>query len=180
MAGIPLIRHHDPAGIFAWRGGQLVTVAHFLRDVDQLAASLPARSHILNLCTDRYRFAVGFAAALLRGQTSLLPPNYTADFVARLGQRYPDLYCLTDGATELPGIEIVPFPASFAGTAPGAIPQIDEQQQAALVFTSGSTGDPVAHAKSWGSLCRGAVAEAQRLGIVPDSGMAVLGTVPAQ
>ena len=180
MAGIPLIRHHDPAGIFAWRGGQPVTVAHFLRDVDQLAAGLPARSHILNLCTDRYRFAVGFAAALLRGQTSLLPPNYTADFVARLGRRYPDLYCLTDGATELSGIEIVPFPASFEGAAPDDIPQIDEQQQAALVFTSGSTGDPVAHAKSWGSLCRGAVGEAERLGIVQDSGMAVLGTVPAQ
>jgi acyl-coenzyme A synthetase/AMP-(fatty) acid ligase len=180
MAGIPLIRHNDPAGIFAWRGGKPVTVAHFLRDVAQLSASLPTGSHILNLCSDRYRFAVGFAAALVRGQTSLLPPNYTADFVARLTQRYPDLYCLTDGATELSGIEIVPFPASFAGASPGAIPQIDERQQAALVFTSGSTGDPVAHAKSWGSLCRGAVAEAQRLGIVQDSGMAVLGTVPAQ
>lgn len=180
MAAIPLIRHNDPAGVFAWRAGQPVTVADFLRDVAQLSATLPAKRHILNLCTDRYRFAVGFAAALLRGQTSLLPPNYTADFVARLTQRYPDLYCLTDGATELHDIEVVAFPASFAGTAPKLVPQVEETQSAALVFTSGSTGDPVAHAKSWGSLCRGAVAEAQRLGIVQDSGMAVLGTVPAQ
>ncbi|MDP1635419.1 MAG: AMP-binding protein [Gallionellaceae bacterium] len=180
MAGIPLIRHNDPAGTFAWRGGEPIPVSQFLAEVAQLAASLPERSHILNLCTDRYRFAVGFAAALVCGQTSLLPPNYTADFVARLARRYSGLYCLTDGTTELSGIEIVPFPASFTGTAPGAMPQIDEQRQAALVFTSGSTGDPVAHPKTWGSLCRGAVAEAQRLGIVPDSGMAVLGTVPAQ
>lgn len=180
MAAIPLIRHNDPAGVFAWRAGQPVTVADFLRDVAQLSASLPAKRHILNLCTDRYRFAVGFAAALLRGQTSLLPPNYTADFVARLTQRYPDLYCLTDGASELHDIEIVAFPASFSGAAPKLVPQVEEAQSAALVFTSGSTGDPVAHAKSWGSLCRGAVAEAQRLGIVQDSGMAVLGTVPAQ
>ena len=180
MAAIPLIRHNDPAGVFAWRAGQPVTVADFLRDVAQLSASLPAKRHILNLCTDRYRFAVGFAAALLRGQTSLLPPNYTADFVARLTQRYPDLYCLTDGASELHDIEIVAFPASFSGDAPKLVPQVEEAQSAALVFTSGSTGDPVAHAKSWGSLCRGAVAEAQRLGIVQDSGMAVLGTVPAQ
>jgi acyl-coenzyme A synthetase/AMP-(fatty) acid ligase len=132
------------------------------------------------LCTDRYRFAVGFAAALVRGQTSLLPPNYTADFVSRLATRYPDLYCLTDGATELRDIEIVEFPAGFAGAASAAIPEIDEQQQAALVFTSGSTGDPVAHPKTWGSLCRGALAEAERLGIAPQCGMAVLGTVPAQ
>ncbi|MDO8925810.1 MAG: AMP-binding protein [Sideroxyarcus sp.] len=180
MAAIPIIRHNDPAGVFAWRAGQLVTVADFLRDVAQLSASLPAKRHILNLCTDRYRFAVGFAAALLRGQTSLLPPNYTSDFVARLTQRYPDLYCLTDSATELRDIEVVAFPASFAGVAPKLVPQVEETQSAALVFTSGSTGDPVAHAKSWGSLCRGAVAEAQRLGIVQDSGMAVLGTVPAQ
>lgn len=180
MAAIPLIRHNDPAGVFAWRAGQPVTVAEYLRDVAQLSASLPAKRHILNLCTDRYRFAVGFAAALLRGQTSLLPPNYTADFVSRLTQRYLDLYCLTDGATELHDIEVVAFPASFSGETSGAMPQIDDQQQAALVFTSGSTGDCVAHAKSWGSLCSGAVAEAQRLGIVQNSGMAVLGTVPAQ
>lgn len=180
MAGIPLISHTDPAAVFAWCGGRPVTVLRFLGDVAQLAASLPTRSHILNLCTDRYRFAVGFAAALLRGQTSLLPPNYTADFVARLTQRYPDLYCLTDGATELSGITIVSFPDELDGVAPGSIPQINEAQRAAMVFTSGSTGDPVPHPKTWGSLCRGASGEAQRLGITPGSGMAVLGTVPAQ
>lgn len=180
MAAFPLIRHNNPDSVFAWRAGQPVPVAHFLRDVAQLAASLPKKSFILNLCTDRYRFAVGFAAALSRGQTSLLPPNYTADFVARLTQRYPDLYCLTDGATDLRDIEVVAFPPAFSGAMSEAVPQIAETQSAALVFTSGSTGDPVAHAKSWGSLCRGAVAEAERLGIVQNSGMAVLGTVPAQ
>jgi acyl-coenzyme A synthetase/AMP-(fatty) acid ligase len=180
MAAIPLIRHNDPASVFAWRAGQPVSAAHFLRDVAQLAQRLPDKRHILNLCSDRYRFAVGFAAALSRGQTSLCPPNYTADFVARLNQRYPDTYCLTDGATDLPGIEIVPFPASFSGDVVTGVPLIAEAQHAALVFTSGSTGDPVAHEKSWGSLCRGAVAEASRLGIAQDSGMAVLGTVPAQ
>ncbi len=180
MAAIPLIRHHDPASVFAWRAGEPVSAAHFLRDVAQLARSLPPKRHILNLCSDRYRFAVGFAAALSRGQISLCPPNYTADFVARLNQRYPDTYCLTDGATDLPGIEIVPFPASFSGDVVTDVPLIAETQCAALVFTSGSTGDPVAHAKSWGSLCGGAVAEASRLGIAQDSGMAVLGTVPAQ
>ncbi len=180
MAAIPLIHHAAHDQVFAWRGGRPVTAGEFLRDVVQLAASLPERNHILNLCTDRYRFATGFAAALLRGQVSLLPPNYTADFVARLAQRHPDLYCLTDGATELSGIDIVHFPAGFTGEPPADMPQIEEGQRAALVFTSGSTGDPVPHPKTWGSLCRGALAEGDRLGIVPGSGMAVLGTVPAQ
>jgi acyl-coenzyme A synthetase/AMP-(fatty) acid ligase len=180
MAAIPLIRHNDPDSVFAWRAGQPISAAHFVRDVAQLALALPDKRHILNLCTDRYRFAVGFAAALSRGQTSLLPPNYTADFVARLNQRYPDTYCLTDGATDLPGIEIVAFPESFCGEGVADVPRIAETQRAALVFTSGSTGDPVAHEKSWGSLCKGAVAEAARFGIVQNDGMAVLGTVPAQ
>ena len=74
----------------------------FLRDVARLAQQLPHKRHILNLCTDRYRFAVGFAAALLRGQISLLPPNYTPSFVERLGQSYPDLYCLADDAGGVP------------------------------------------------------------------------------
>jgi acyl-coenzyme A synthetase/AMP-(fatty) acid ligase len=61
-----------------------------------------------------------------------------------------------------------------------ATPTVPASRLAALVFTSGSTGEPVAHPKSWGSLCKGATAEALGLGIVQDSGMAVLGTVPAQ
>src|SRR5574340_55063 len=130
MAAIPLISHNDPASVFAWCAGQPVSAAHFLRDVAQLARRLPAKRHILNLCTDRYRFAVGFAAALSRGQVSLLPPNYTADFVARLNLRYPDTYCLTDGATDLPGIEVIAFPASFSGDAVSEVPQIAESQRA--------------------------------------------------
>ena len=142
---------------------------------------LPEKRYILNLCSDRYRFAVSFAAALTRGQISLLPPNYTPSFVERLQQSHPDLYCLADGAVNLHGIEVMHYPEwQEADERVRVIPQIAAQQNVALVFTSGSTGQPVAHAKSWGSLCRGAAAEAASLAIARDSGMAVLGTVPAQ
>ncbi len=181
MAAVPLISHTDPAGVFAYRGGRPVSVAQFLRHVEQLAQALPDKRHILNLCTDRYRFAVGFMAALLRGQTSLLPPNYTPAFVERLGQRYPDMYCLADAEASFTGVETLRFPQlAEQGGAACAVPAIPAAQLAALVFTSGSTGEPVAHPKSWGSLCNGAKAEAQALGIVAGSGMAVMGTVPAQ
>jgi acyl-coenzyme A synthetase/AMP-(fatty) acid ligase len=182
MSVIPLISHRDVDCVFAWRAGTSITVGNFLRDVEQLARQLPDKRYILNLCADRYRFAVGFAAALSRGQTSLLPPNYTEDFVMRLNQRYLGTYCLADGQTDLLDMEVVAFPPLAIGgnTTSAEIPLISQQQRAALVFTSGSTGAPVAHEKFWGSLCRGATAQAAQLGIVQNSGMTVLGTVPAQ
>ena len=181
MAAIPLIRCNDANSVFAYCAGQPVGVSQFLQDVARLVEELPDRSHILNLCTDRYRFMVGFAAALLRGQTSLLPPNYTSSFVERLAQRYPDMYCLADGVADFKGVETMHYPdLSVQDAAKRTIPVISEEQCAALVFTSGTTGEPVAHPKSWGSLCKSAVAEAASLGITPNCGMAVLGTVPAQ
>lgn len=181
MAAIPLIRHDDLGSVFAYRAGKPVPAASFLRDVAHLAQQLPDKLHILNLCTDRYRFAVSFAAALLRGQTSLLPPNYTPSFVERLEQSYPDMYCLADGEASFQGVEIMHYPQlPETDVSVCAIPKIPAEQRAALVFTSGSTGRPVAHPKSWGSLCRGAAAEAASLGVVQNSGLAVLGTVPAQ
>lgn len=181
MAAIPLIHHGKLDSVFAYRGGQPVSVAQFLHDVAYLAQGLPDKGHILNLCTDRYRFAVGFAAALLRKQVSLLPPNYTPSLVERLGRRYPGMYCLADGEVAFQGVEVVHYPQSPGlDDAARAIPAIPAEQCAALVFTSGSTGQPVAHPKSWGALCKGAAAEAMSLGITPHSGMALLGTVPAQ
>lgn len=181
MAAIPLISHDNLDSVFAYRAGQPVSVANFLHDVAHLAQQLPDRRHILNLCTDRYRFAVGFAAALLREQTSLLPPNYTPILVERLGQSYPDMYCLADNELDFQRVEVLHYPQlPETDAAMRAIPTIPAEQRAALVFTSGSTGQPIAHPKSWGSLCKGAAAEAASLGIAQNSGMALLGTVPVQ
>jgi acyl-coenzyme A synthetase/AMP-(fatty) acid ligase len=47
------------------------------------------------------------------------------------------------------------------------------------MFTSGSTGEPVPHEKTWGTLVESGSAEAARLNLA-GSGTAVLGTVPAQ
>ncbi len=54
-----------------------VTAGAFAGDAQRLAAALPDRPYVLNLCRDRYAFAVGFAAALLRGQVSLLSSDRT-------------------------------------------------------------------------------------------------------
>ena len=57
---------------------------------------------MLNLSIDRYRFAVGLGAALLRGHTSLLPPNHVADTVARLRARFAGVYALVEGRGRRP------------------------------------------------------------------------------
>ena len=59
---------------------------------------------MLNLSADRYRFAVGLGAALLRGHTSLLPPNHTPDTVARLRARFAGVYALVEAGGDGDGL----------------------------------------------------------------------------
>ena len=181
MVGVPLVRHGDGEAVLAYQGMRSITVGGFLRDVAALARTLPDRPHILNLCSDRYRFSVGFAAALLRGQVSLLPPNHTPAMVRELLAQYPGLYALSDDPAQHAGLETLNYPAldSTDDEAP-AVPEFPARQRAAIVFTSGSTGRPLPHDKSWGAIAASAVAEARSLGIAPDSGLVLVGTVPPQ
>ena len=181
MPDLPLIRDSSMAAVFAFRDGRSIRVSRFLQDVAHLAALLPSRQHMLNLCIDRYHFVVGFAAALLRRQISLLPPNQTPDMIGQLRHRYPDVYCLTDAANERPSLETVHYPPTVGrDLAALAVPAVPAAQTAAILFTSGSTGEPVPNQKSWGGLVRSARAEVDRLELQAFPGMAILGTVPPQ
>src|SRR5688500_11917024 len=177
MRALPLLQGYAPGAPFAYRGGRAVSVERFLRDVRQLAAALPGRRHVLNRCADRYRFTVGFAASLLRRQVNLLPPNETPDLVARLVAQYPDLYCLSDAPGAPAELETMTFP-QLAGDAPAATAAIAARQVAAVLFTSGSTGENQPFPRTWSSMVRSAAAELDRLRLRP--GMALLGTVPPQ
>jgi acyl-coenzyme A synthetase/AMP-(fatty) acid ligase len=181
MASAPLVRGFDAAAAFAYRKGLRISVERFLADASRLAAALPDRRYLLNLCTDRYHFAVGFAAALLRRQVSLLPPNETPDLIERLVSQYPGVHCLSDRTTGIGSLETMVFPElDDPGPAAPPIPEVPETQIAAIVFTSGSTGDPVPYRKTWGSLVRVAAAEIEILRLRARPGMALIGTVPPQ
>ena len=175
----PLIGHDDPAAIVAWRHGKPCTAAQFLGDVAHLAAALPPARHVLNACADRYRFMVLLCAAVLRGQVTLLPSTTTPAVIAALRQRAPDTYAACDdpdAAFDLPRFELPPL-----GGKPLAefrIPDVAADQVVAHVFTSGSTGEPQPHCKTWGYLVHDVRGEAQRLGVGP--GHTILGTVPPQ
>jgi len=181
MTSIPLVRGFGAGTTFAYRNRRRVSVEEFLWDVSRLAAALPDRQYLLNLCTDRYHFSVGFAAALVRRQINLLPPNETPDLIERLAAQYPGVYCLSDRPTGLESLETVLFPEpADRGTAALPVPGVPEKQVAAIVFTSGSTGESVPYRKTWGSLVRVALAEIEILGLRSRRGMALVGTVPPQ
>ena len=84
-----LIAAGDLDAPFANVGGSTRSRSEYIADVVALAERLPSAGAMLNLSVDRYRFAVGLGAALLRGHTSLLPPNHVAETVARLRELSP-------------------------------------------------------------------------------------------
>ena len=181
MPSIPLLKFHHPESVFARQDGTAISAQRFLTDVISLAERLPARAYVLNFCNDRYRFMVGFAAAMLRGQISLLPPSHTSDLVKRLAQHYAGLYCLTDGAHGHGSLQTLSYPdLSGVSLLQTSMPGIPATQVAATVFTSGSTGNPMPNEKTWGALSLSVTAEASRLGILDRGDLTLLGTVPPQ
>jgi acyl-coenzyme A synthetase/AMP-(fatty) acid ligase len=177
----PLLRHDRLDAVVAYRQGRPISVAQFLHDVAALAAALPSRRNVLNLCSDRYRFTVGLAAALCREQISLLPPNDTPGLLAELAADYPDLYCLTDGTAPTASFPTLAYPDDLGGgPAEATIPAFPASQRALLLFTSGSTGRPKPSPKSWGALVRSARAAGDRLGVAALANATVIGTVPHQ
>ena len=148
----------------ARRDGVAISRRQYLADAAALAERLPPAGAMLNLSVDRYRFAVGLGAALLRGHACLLPPNHTPHTVERLRSRFAGAYALVEAEGEGDGLpSIVHGPAAAVGATAPANPRLAADRVAAYVLTSGSTGDPVPHAKPWGLLAASARAEAARL-----------------
>ena len=55
----------EPDRVVAWRGAEPITARCFESAAAVLAEQLPEKRYVLNLCEDRYNFALSFAAALL-------------------------------------------------------------------------------------------------------------------
>ncbi|HEY1857077.1 AMP-binding protein [Acidocella sp.] len=175
--GCSAIARHDDHDIIAVRGQRQIRRAEFTRDVAALAARLPSHKYILNACTDRYRFMVGFAAALSRQQISLMPSSDAPGILKAVAEDYPDLYALTDASSlPLPSLAY-PDDLESDGTTPDLL-VVPDDQPALILFTSGSTGRPKPAQKSWGVLVRSAQAAGQRLGISGLRGATLIGTVP--
>jgi acyl-coenzyme A synthetase/AMP-(fatty) acid ligase len=178
-----LLVHSRLDDTVAIRKGTAITVAQYLADVQQCADSLPQAQYVLLACQDRYAFAVGFGAAMLRDQISLLPSTHTEELIAKLTMTYPNTYCLTDDEhcnIKLPQSNMASWVLQAQPLTELIVPHFPIDQVAALVFTSGSTGLPVAHPKTWGKLVLNVQSEGQRLGVVMGSDYTIVGTVPPQ
>jgi acyl-coenzyme A synthetase/AMP-(fatty) acid ligase len=186
MALLPLIAHDRPDAIVACRGGERITAEHFLSEAHSLARHLPASTHVLNACRDRYHFTVGLAASLIAGKCSVLPSTHTPEVIRHLRAFAPDVFCLTDdphNAIDLPQVLYPPATqvvGSHRGAKAWSVPQIHADRLAAYIFTSGSTGVPVPHRKSWGRLVSCVRAEVTRMSPLQSTPCAIVGTVPAQ
>jgi len=179
MNATPLVADASLDRVFAWRPEGPVRLAGFLAEVRALAERLPPGGQLLNACQDRYRFAVGFAAGLVRGKTSLQPSSVAPELLRSLRAGYPDLACLCEpgfDCVELPRVE---YPKLDVRPEPAGIPVIPDDRPAACLFTSGSTGTPVPHVKRWGRLAMNGRSEAERLGLLARP-HAIVGTVPVQ
>ena len=182
MILLPLITHTDPDSVVAWCDGVPITSRRFLADVDQLAAKLLSGHYLLNMCSDRYCFSVGMAAAIVTGKVSLLPSTHTPEMVQQLKAFAPDMFCLTDSDSSTLDLPQLPYPVMVdKKTNTFIVPQISSSQLIAVVFTSGSTGTPLPHLKTWGALVSSVQAEASRLELLNKATpFNLVGTVPPQ
>lgn len=159
-----------------------VTAAMFLDMACRLADQLPAGEHVVNLCGDRLHFTVALAAAMLRGQVSLLSSDRSHERLRVLADRFAGAYSLSDDPAVTSPLRHHDFRTNLLQSAVGnqENPDIPSARRAAVVFTSGSTGEPVAHCKSWGALVERSVDAASCFGMTAACPASIVGMVPPQ
>ena len=166
-----------------------ISAGVFFKKVHELVKALPDAPFVINLSESRAGFMLGFAAALVRRQTSLFPSGQGRGDWEQLARQYPTASIISDRAVDAPhAFDLRPWLAMDSLVVPLAsrqpegmqIPLVPADFTAAILFTSGSTGQPTAHAKSWGQLNRGAASLIAALGGSLSMRCAVVGSVPPQ
>ena len=181
MNSLPLFSEIDPDANFAHRHGAWISRGQFHAAVLTLAAALPERARVLNMCHDRYWFAVSLFAAIARGSLTVLPNSAAPEHLAAVAAEQTDLLVLGDQdappVAHLPyfRVDTVAAPPAPAGT---PIPMIPFDQRVACVYTSGTTGTPTPHYKTFGRLRLAVLAGAERLWHAAGAPCSVVGTSP--
>lgn len=126
--------------LFAIHNGQLLNRGHLWADVRALAARLPNRPYLFNLCENRYLFCICLLAAAARRQTCLLPPSGQIAVIEEIVGDYPGAYL----AAEKPQTsQIDYFEVAIPNSRETAsLPEFDWHSPSVIAFTSGSTGRP--------------------------------------
>lgn len=190
-----------------WVGGRALLEREVMQRAMAVARTLPASGrYLINLCERRDHFLIAFCAALLRGHTNLLPASRAADLVEEVAALHSGAYrCEDDWAKQAleassalrgeragvaPGYFDLPPPEEAASALSTAgsrlwLKAVPPEHVAAKAFTSGSTGMPQGHIKTWRSFAGSSAQTACRIRecLEPQYGAAmpwVVATVPPQ
>ncbi len=183
MTATPIMAAFEPSSVLAASGRVRLTAGAALGAARSLAAALPPSRYIVNVCESLDGFVVAALAALVDERTMLLPPNRLPRALAELRAQFADPVCVGDEQrdTQTP----VGVREHIARASREPLPQIDrwpavrDDHIAAILFTSGSTGAPTPHAKTWSALVHGARALMRSIE-KPAPRVAIVGTVPPQ
>ena len=151
-----------------------IGAAQFVAQAEHVASALPRAAHVINLAENRYHFLLGWVAACLREQVTLLPPGQTDDVLARLRLEYPDHHTLDD---ESVGRLLAQVPDARSEVIP-AHWQLPASRVVAIAFTSGSTGASTSHPKTWDSLFHNSRLAASE--VLGGTNRSLVSTVPPQ
>ena len=188
-----LLRDYNATKIFAEKNGIKISQQVFLTDVIGLASQLK-EAPVVNLCEDKYYFAVGLAASLVAGAVTLMPQNKTPAELGRCIAEQSAKQYLYDAKEQqgevLEGLQGVDVGGAlgkpFVSISATSVPEIKKSQIAIIAFTSGSTGVPRAIPKTWGLLCATAAGLNERFSSLYSAdgvalkGARIVATVPAQ
>ena len=167
----PLIdRHADEIVVIRSDGG--LSVDQLISEATAVANRLAEHQYVINLYADRYDFLLGFCAAIIAGQCTLMPPNRQPRTIEQLFQTYPDCHVIgeSDGVA----------PRQTVAESKIEIPKIPADQLCAIAFTSGSTGSPKANMKYWETLRTGSISNGRLLLGDFNERANLLATVPSQ
>jgi acyl-coenzyme A synthetase/AMP-(fatty) acid ligase len=148
----------------------------FWTDVASARVAIRAHPAICNLSKRRYDFMVLLSAAILNGQTTILPSSRAVGAIEAAVEGWPSVLSV-DALADLP--DPGPDAGPDAETERAGMQPVPGEVH---VFTSGSTGEAIRHTKTWDSLAGGARLTAEiieRAGLGPENCM-ILGTTPHQ
>lgn len=162
---LPILPGASADRVVAWRAGQAVRADEMLGHVMAVARAMPDAPAAINLCLDRYWFAVGFLACAVRGIVNLLPSSSAPLHLASLVGQNPGVIALGDQTEALmpgcPWWDIAVAAEGAGKVSPENQPQLPADLVVARFHTSGSTGVPKVCDKRWGLLQAGHRAAAE-------------------
>lgn len=164
--------------IITRHNGDEIRVDAFLGRALALSATLPDRPYVINLCSDRYEFLLGFCAAMIAGQCTLMPPNRQRQTLLDIAGDYDGTYVLGGDAPR--ELEYCPVDAAISAEVAGSVPRIPDDQLGVIAFTSGSTGESKPNRKSWKTLYESMDSTARLLIDIRDRTLEIVATVPPQ